>query len=83
MFLEALVIIPVYKGKPNDYDFDCYPITNLNSPMIQRQLEHLDTYDYLKIANLGLLMVKEVAYGKGGRISITCRKVHEYAKSSV
>jgi hypothetical protein len=78
MFLAATIIIPKYDRTTREYDYECYNIAQLNSPAIQRRLEDIEEYDYLKIANLGLLLVKEVVYTRAGGIAISCRKVKSY-----
>jgi hypothetical protein len=76
MFFAATILVA--KGRVENYDY--YPIGNLESPSVQRRLSEVEEYQYLKIANLGLLFVTDVTYTRVGGIVLTCRKVKKYEK---
>lgn len=79
MFLKATILIPV-RDKNILFDYHCYDIKGLESPAVQRTLEDVMRHQYLKIANLGLLYIRDVEYTKIGGILITCKKVKTYVK---
>lgn len=75
IFLDATIAIPRLDFKENDYSIDCYKIRNIDSPVVQNLLYNLEEEDILKIDNLGILIVKDVSYGKGSNITIICKKL--------
>jgi hypothetical protein len=83
VFSKATIVIPVFDPSKRDYEYQCYNISQLDSPAVQRRLEDIEEYQYFKIANLGLLLVKDVVYTQCGGILFTCRKVRSYEQKQI
>jgi hypothetical protein len=83
IFLDATIAVPAYNQEIQDYDLECYKIKNLGSPSVQRILENIEEQQYLDIAKLGLLLVRDVAYLPGGGIAIMCKRVKSYSLAKI